>query len=125
MTVEAPARVGDPFVAHVSETLVGARDGVGVEVTYKVVAIDPDGGEDVVVPPNTVSSSFGNWSGRNDAPYLPRQNGTFTFRLLQVSGGREIALVERRATTDKAFTLTSSLPAVDMPGSRLVVTGLR
>jgi hypothetical protein len=125
LAVGAPTSTRDPFQIHLTETLVGAKPGVMVTVTYKVVMVEPDNQETVLLGPVTDSSSFGGGSGRSTIEYRPRQNGEFKFRVVRIEGNVETVLIERRVITDKALAV--SLPSVPgtRPDGQFAITGIR
>lgn len=125
LAVDPPANMQDPFHVQLSETLVGARPGLKVAITYKVLVVDPDNYQSVLLGPVTESNSFGGGHGQSTIEYWPRQNGEFTFRIVRIDGELETILVERHVATDKALTITLSSPPGTSPDGQFTITGIR
>ena len=125
LSVDAPASATDSFHVHVTDTLVGAKPGVQVSITYKIVAIDPGGEEHILLGPVSQTSSLGGGQQRLTAGYWPRQNGEFVFRVVQLNGSRETIVAEQRATTDNAAVLAPASPPNTRPDGQFTIVGLR
>ena len=105
MPVDAPAKVGDPFVLHVTLRLVGPRVGTvvpTVSTTYSVTAIAPDGTKRPVYDHATAQASMVGSVWRIPTSMWPRQNGEWTFRVVQFVEDAEIVVAEPHVSTDKA-----------------------
>jgi len=114
MPVDAPAKEGDPFVLHVTLRLVGPRVGTvvpTVSTMYSVTAIAPDGTKRPVYDHATAQASMVGSVWRIPTSMWPRQNGEWTFRVVQFVGDAEVVVGEPHASTDKAAESAAVLAA--------------
>jgi hypothetical protein len=125
LSVEAPSSTEDSFHVHVTETLVGAKAGVQMSVIYNIVVIEPSGEQHVLQGPVSETNNFGGGQQHANIGYWPRQNGEFTFRVVQLDGPKQTVLVERRVTTDRAAVLGPVSVPNTRPDGQFAVTGLR
>jgi hypothetical protein len=126
LSVDAPASTGDPFRVQVTETLVGAKPAVKVSIVYEIVVVDPNGAERVLQGPVSEINGVGAELQHMTSRYWPRQNGEFSFRVIQLDGAKQTVLAERRLTTDKVPVLALDAPlTTPQSGGEFAVTGLR
>ena len=126
LSVDAPASTGDPFRVQVTETLVGAKPAVKVSIVYEIVVVDPNGAERVLQGPVSEVNGLGAELQHMTSRYWPRQNGEFSFRVVQLDGAKQTVLAERRLTTDKVPVLALDAPlTTPQSGGEFAVTGLR
>ena len=126
LSVDAPASTGDPFRVQVTETLVGAKPAVKVSIVYEIVVVDPNGAERVLQGPVSETNGLGAELQHITIRYWPRQNGEFSFRVVQLDRPTQTVLAERRLTTDKVPVLAlDAPPTTPQSGGEFAVTGLR
>src|SRR5207253_5003034 len=125
LNVDSPTSTQDSFHVHLTEALVGAKPGVQVTITYKLVVVDPGQQEHVLQGPVSVTNSLGGGHAQSTIGYWPPQNGEFIFRVVRIDGPTETVLAERRATTDKAAVVAPALPPNVSLGGGFAITGLR